>query len=82
MLPTPVFLPGEFHGQRSLAGYSPWDFKELKMTERLTHRDHLACQKSLSPNLCFSAKCFTVPFYTSCFKAVQEEKGSQMVISF
>ena len=23
--PTPVFLPGEFHGQRSLAGYSPWD---------------------------------------------------------
>ena len=25
-LPTPVFLPGEFHGQRSLAGYSPWGF--------------------------------------------------------
>ena len=24
-LPTPAFLPGEFHGQRSLAGYSPWD---------------------------------------------------------
>jgi len=23
-LPTQVFLPGEFHGQRSLAGYSPW----------------------------------------------------------
>ena len=23
-LPTPVFLPGEFHGQKSLAGYSPW----------------------------------------------------------
>ena len=23
-VPTPVFLPGEFHGQRSLAGYSPW----------------------------------------------------------
>ena len=23
-LPTPVFLPGKFHGQRSLAGYSPW----------------------------------------------------------
>ena len=22
--PTPVFLPGEFHGQRSLPGYSPW----------------------------------------------------------
>ena len=25
--PTPVFLPGEFHGQRSLAGYSPWGRK-------------------------------------------------------
>ena len=28
MKPTPVFLPGEFHGHRSLAGYSPWDRKE------------------------------------------------------
>ena len=26
--PTPEFLPGESHGQRSLAGYSPWDHKE------------------------------------------------------
>ena len=31
--PTPVFLPGEFHGQRSLAGYSPWGRKGLNMTE-------------------------------------------------
>ena len=28
MQPTPVFLSGEFHGQRSLAGYSPWSCKE------------------------------------------------------
>ena len=28
-LSTPVFWPGEFHGQRSLAGYSPWGCKEL-----------------------------------------------------
>ena len=34
--PTPVFLPGEFHEQRSLAGYSPWGCKELDMTERLS----------------------------------------------
>ena len=33
---TPVFLPGEFHGQRSLAGYSPWGSKEPDMTERLS----------------------------------------------
>ena len=33
--PTPIFLPGESHGQRSLAGYSPWDYKESDTTERL-----------------------------------------------
>ena len=32
-LPNPLFLPGEFHGQRSLAGYSPWGHKESNMTE-------------------------------------------------
>ena len=31
--PTLVSLPGEFHEQRSLAGYHPWDHKELDMTE-------------------------------------------------
>ena len=35
-LPTPVFLPGESHGQRSLMGYSPWDLKESDTTEQLT----------------------------------------------
>ena len=35
--PTPVFLPGESHGQRKLAGYNPWGLKELDTTERLTH---------------------------------------------
>ena len=30
--PTPVFLPGEFHGQRSLVGYSPWSRQESDMT--------------------------------------------------
>ena len=34
--PTPVFLPGEFHGQRCLAGYSPWGLKESYTTEGLT----------------------------------------------
>ena len=31
--PIPVILPGEFHGQRSLMGYNPWDHKELDMTD-------------------------------------------------
>ena len=33
--PTPIFLPGEFRGQRSLAGCSPWGRKESDTTERL-----------------------------------------------
>ena len=34
--PTPLFLLGEVHGQRSLVGYSPWSCKELDTTDRLT----------------------------------------------
>ena len=55
-LPTPVFLPGELHGQRSLAVYSPWGRKESDMTERLTlsHSDiqfsHSIMSDSLWPH--------------------------------
>ena len=48
-LPTPVFLPGEFYEQRSLAGCNPWAHKESDMSERLeahTHT-HLSMQCSL-----------------------------------
>ena len=42
-------MPGEFHGQRNLAGYSPWGHKESDTTERLTHTEALIlmclCQK-------------------------------------
>ena len=37
--PTPVFLPGKFHGQRNLTGYSPRGCKELDMTEELQLRE-------------------------------------------
>ena len=48
-LPTPVFLPGEFHGERILAGYSPWGCKESDTTEQLTlSRVHLVSQLVLS----------------------------------
>ena len=49
---TPVFLPGEFRGQRSLAGYSPWACKESDRTERLiTLLEYFLCAKHF-------AKCF------------------------
>ena len=35
-VPTPVFLPGESHGQKSLMGYSPWGHKESDTTEHLS----------------------------------------------
>ena len=34
--PTPVFLPGKSHGQRSLVGYSPWGYKVSDTTEQLS----------------------------------------------
>ena len=49
MEPTSVFLPGEFHGQRRLVGYSAWSHKELDMTEQLTF--------SLSTILCIHLLC-------------------------
>ena len=41
--PTPVLLPGESHGQRSLVGCSPWGHEELDMTERFQFHFSLSC---------------------------------------
>ena len=42
--PNPVFLPGKFHGQRSLAGHSPCDLKESDTPERLSmHASRCNC---------------------------------------
>ena len=39
--PIPVFLPREFHGQKSLANYSPWSHKQLDMTNTQIHYSFL-----------------------------------------
>ena len=59
--PTPVFLPGESHGQRSLVSYSPWGHKESDMTERLTTFT-LSLQLLQSRNF----TCIFVYFYPFC----------------
>ena len=41
--PTPIFLPGRSHGQRSLVGYSPWGCKESDMPEQLHFHFLLSC---------------------------------------
>ena len=47
-LPTPAFLPGEFHGQRSLVDYSPWGRKELAIWwEEPTHWKSPQCWERL-----------------------------------
>ena len=48
--PTPVFLPGESHGQRSLAGYSPWGCKESDFTDQLSVSLRLAYRLSIKNN--------------------------------
>ena len=52
---TPEFLPGEFHGQRSLVSYSPWSYKESDMMERLTLYFHLMLQHN-----------FQISVYNTC----------------
>ena len=41
--PTPVLLPGKFHGWRRLVGCSPWGLEESDTTERLHFRFSLSC---------------------------------------
>ena len=53
--PTPVFLPGECHGQRSMVGYSPWGYKESDMTEQVTHTSNW--QHSGKESTCQCRRC-------------------------
>ena len=46
--PTPVFLHGKFHGQRSLVRYGPWGHKESDMTERFHFTSYIFITESFS----------------------------------
>ena len=77
--PTPVFLPGESPGRRSLVGYSPWGHKESDTTEPL----HLLCQWAQLCDLLVFRVCICLPhlsflvFSASLFLL----KGSFLVLS-
>ena len=43
--PTPVFVPGEFQGQRNLAGYSAWGHRESNVTEGPTHHVQMGWER-------------------------------------
>ena len=49
--PTAVFLHGEFHGQRSLVGYTPWGHKELDMAKHACKRVHIHTHASTDTHM-------------------------------
>ena len=58
--PTPVLLPGKFHGQRSLIGCSPWGCEESDTTERLHFPFHFhALEKEMATH--FSILAWRIP---------------------
>ena len=62
--PTPVFLFGESHGQRSLEGYSPWGLKELDTADRLsTHAGRTKFGLGLMSPLVCLALCKSFFFF-------------------
>ena len=61
--PTPALLPGESHGQRSLAGYSPQGHKESDMTERLTHKAVSVIHRDTRPFLSRFFSIITPPHF-------------------
>ena len=59
--PTLVLLPGESHGQRSLAGYSPWGRRESDMTYRLNSKPPNSLILLLTHSIQLSLAIWKVP---------------------
>ena len=68
--PTPVLLPGESHGWRSLVGCSPWGHQESDTTERLHFHFSLSCLGEGNDN----------PFQCSCLENPRD-RGAWWLLS-
>ena len=76
---TPVFLPAESHGQRSLVGYSSWGCKEPDTTERISMHTHKVTQERITVSFLKvsrsqAAHSFTFhrfPLLVCCIRSVQ-----------
>ena len=66
--PTPVFLPGKFHGQRKLVGYCPWSHRDLDTTDPLSTAQHMV-------RLCPPAKTFMGVLYQRVQRIRPHSKG-------
>ena len=74
---TPLLLPGEFHGQTNLAGYSPWGHKESDMTEQLTLSQFHSVLGVLFP-LPVSVPCLLLLLFDCYYSSLKNKKtGSQ-----
>ena len=69
--PTLVFLPGKFHGQKSLAGYRPWGLKESDMTEH-THIHSLYKISYFRSSFSVSMTIWWILFYVFCWLEQQK----------
>ena len=88
-LPTPVFLPGESHGQRSLVGYSPWGHKESDTAEPLTALQRQEVRGAVQgsdrdPSLCVGTTCFCrcVGFTPHTGLSMEETSGHETADGF
>ena len=74
--PTPVLLPGTFHGLRSLVGYSPWGHKESDMTEQLASlRVYKVFTKNWSGTLAKRRLCLGPAGVINCTPLKKKKKG-------
>ena len=69
--PTPVFLPRESHGQRSLVGYSPWGHKESDKTEQLSHQASKQGMRSPQIHSLKTHKYYVYPLNASLFQKAE-----------
>ena len=84
-LPTPIFLPGEFHGQRSLAGYSPWGHKRVRHDLAAEQKQpfFILFSRTLSIQyLCTGLRCPRPFRYCHLLKVVLDPKSTPPPPSF
>ena len=75
-LPTQAFLPGEYHGQRNLAGYSPWGHKELDVTENSRIYFCLCSHMITVWSFCLTLSCDLVWFWHLwCVSSTEDYHG-------
>ena len=80
--PTPVFLPGKSHEQRSLAGYSPRGHKESDTTERLNNKEML-CGPLAPGMLLFAALIgYSLSLQVTCQVYVSFPKSRQTLTCY